>query len=94
MKVYVAWYDNGEAYEDNFQEIEAIFSSYENAVKFIEDRDYRLEQPRPKWRNYDLWSDSHLVEQYPDEYFDVSYFTIREFELDKIPDYSDFGKEE
>ena len=46
MKVYVVWYDNGEAYEDNYQDIEAICSSYEKAVKFIEDCGYKLE-PRP-----------------------------------------------
>lgn len=90
MKVYVVWFDNGEAYEDNYQDIEMICSSYEKAVKFIEDSDYKLE-PREKWRNYDLWSDRHIAED-SDGYMETSYFTIREFEVDKLPDYSDFEK--
>lgn len=92
MKVYVVWYDNGEAYEDNYQDIEAICSSYEKAVKFIEGRDYKLE-PRTEWQNYDIWSDRHIVEE-SDEYMETTYFTIREFEVDKLPNYSDFEKEE
>lgn len=90
MKVYVVWFDNGEAYEDNYQDVEMICSSYGKAVKFIEDSDYKLE-PRPEWRNYDLWSNRHIAE-YSDEYMETSYFTIREFEVDKLPDYSDFEK--
>lgn len=90
MKVYVVWFDNGEAYEDNYQDIEMICSSYEKAVKFIEDSDYKLE-PREEWRNYDLWSDRHIAED-SDGYMEISYFTIREFEIDKLPDYSDFEK--
>lgn len=89
MKVYVVWYDNGEAYEDNYQDIEMICSSYEKAVKFIEDCDYKLE-PRPKWQNYDIWSNTYDTEYYTE----TTYFTIREFEIDKVPDYSDFEKEE
>lgn len=89
MKVYVVWYDNGEAYEDNYQDIEAICSSYEKAVKFIEDCDYKLE-PRTKWQNYDIWSNNPG----PEDYYETTYFTIREFEVDKLPDYSDFKKEE
>lgn len=89
MKVYVVWYDNGEAYEDNYQDIEAICSSYEKAVKFIEDRGYKLE-PRPKWQSYDVWYNNDVTE----EYSETTYFTIREFEVDKLPDYSDFKKEE
>ena len=89
MKVYVVWYDNGEAYEDNYQDIEMICSSYEKAVKFIEGRDYKLE-PRTKWQNYDIWSNNDVTE----EYSETTYFTIREFEVDKLPDYSDFEKEE
>lgn len=90
MKVYVVWFDNGEAYEDNYQDIEMICSSYEKAVKFIEDSDYKLE-PREEWRNYDLWSDRHIAED-SDGYMEISYFTIREFEIDKLPNYSDFEK--
>lgn len=92
MKVYVVWYDNGEAYEDNYQDIEAICSSYEKAVKFIEGCGYKLE-PRTKWQNYDIWSDRHIADE-SDGYMETSYFTIREFEVDKLPDYSDFKKEE
>lgn len=90
MKVYVVWFDNGEAYEDNYQDVEMICSSYEKAVKFIEDSDYKLE-PREEWRNYDLWSDRHIAED-SDGYMETSYFTIREFEVDKLPNYSDFEK--
>lgn len=90
MKVYVVWFDNGEAYEDNYQDVEMICSSYEKAVKFIEDSDYKLE-PREEWRNYDLWSDRHIAED-SDGYMEISYFTIREFEIDKLPNYSDFEK--
>lgn len=89
MKVYAVWYDNGEAYEDNYQDIEAICSSYEKAVKFIEGCGYKLE-PRPKWQNYDIWSNTYDTECYTE----TTYFTIREFEIDKVPDYSDFEKEE
>lgn len=35
---YVVWYDNCEPYEDNYTSIKAIFSSWEEAEKYINDR--------------------------------------------------------
>lgn len=42
MKVYVVWYDNGEEYEDNYQDISKIFSTKEAAVKYLEDSGKQL----------------------------------------------------
>lgn len=33
---YVVWYDNCEPYEDNYTTIDAIFSSWEEAERYIE----------------------------------------------------------
>lgn len=38
--VYVAWYDNGEEWDDNCQDIGGVFSTYENAAQYIEDSGY------------------------------------------------------
>lgn len=35
--VYVVWYDNMESYEDRYQYIEAIFSSWDEAERYIND---------------------------------------------------------
>lgn len=40
MKVYMVWYDNCEMYEDNFQYPDAFCSTYDGAVKFLEDKGY------------------------------------------------------
>lgn len=40
---YVVWYDNMEPYDDHYIEIDAIFSSWEEAERYINDRygDYK-----------------------------------------------------
>lgn len=35
-KVYVVWYDDGEAWEDNFQDIEAVFTTREEAEEYLD----------------------------------------------------------
>lgn len=59
-KVYVVWYDNGEAWEDNYQNIEAIFATREEAEAYLDAEykryessffDYKLKKfvPCHKW---------------------------------------------
>lgn len=62
-KVYVVWWNDGEAYEDNFQDIEAIFATREEAEKYLDanyDRhesttwDYKLKRQIPchRWETH------------------------------------------
>lgn len=39
--VYVVWYDNGEMWEDNCQDIEGIFSTQNKAESFLEEKGYQ-----------------------------------------------------
>lgn len=53
-KVYIAWFDNGEAYEDNWQNVEAVFATRVEAEAYLDSRydrhekkrwDYKLQAP-------------------------------------------------
>ena len=39
-RVYVVWYDNGLEWDDNFQDIDRIFSNYDDAEKYLDDCGY------------------------------------------------------
>lgn len=76
-KVYVVWYDNGEEYDDNYQDIDRIFSNYDNAVKYLDDCGYIKQVENGYNGEYMVWHVS-----YDDEYpYDNSCYTIREFDL-------------
>lgn len=76
-KVYVVWYDNGEDYDDNYQDIDTIFSSYYDAVKYLDDCGYVRQVESGYCGEYMVW---HVPydEEYP---YDNSCYTIREFDL-------------
>lgn len=42
-KVYVVWWDNGEPWEDNYQDIEVIFATREEAEEYLDARYDRYE---------------------------------------------------
>lgn len=86
MKLYVAMYNNGEQWEDNYEDVEAVFSTYEKAVKYIEDQGY-VKNPNDKWKQ--TWDNAEPMD---DTYGAYSYMFIDEFELDK-PKCSDAIKE-
>lgn len=76
-KVYVVWYDNGKDYDDNYQDIDTIFSSYDDAAKYLDDCGYV--------RQAESGYDGEYMEWYPpyDEenpYYNPCYI-IREFDL-------------
>lgn len=79
MKVYAAMYNNGEQYEDNYEYVEAVFSTYEKAVEHIEGQGY-VKNPNDKfkqtWDNAELESEDYIYGAY-------SYMFIEEYELDK-----------
>lgn len=89
-KVYVVWYDNCEPWEDNFQDIEAIFETFQEAVDYIEDvvhapGDGVISVVRDTdYRNEYFWEvkyDPYQDPEYPDE--EIYRLTIREIELGK-----------
>lgn len=76
-KVYVVWYDNGEDYDDNFQDIDSIFSSYDDAVKYLDDCGYVGQVENGYNGEYMAW-----YPPYDEEYkYDLSRYTIRELDL-------------
>lgn len=48
MKVYLVWYDNGEAYEDHYYDVESVFSSMAGAEKYLDEK-----YAREAYRMYD-----------------------------------------
>ncbi|HAU85757.1 MAG TPA: hypothetical protein DCW90_09705 [Lachnospiraceae bacterium] len=40
MKVYAVYFDNGEAWEDNYFDVQCLFRNREDAVKYIEAEGY------------------------------------------------------
>lgn len=76
-KVYVVWYDNGEEYDDNYQDIDTIFSSYDDAAKYLNDCGYVRQIESGYGGEYMAW-----YEPYDEEnLYDNSCYTIREFDL-------------
>lgn len=76
-KVYVVWYDNGEEYDDNYQDIDRIFSSYDDAEKYLDDCGYIRSVETGYNGEYMEW---HVP--YDDEYpYNDSCYFIREFDL-------------
>lgn len=76
-KVYVVWYDNGEYYDDNYQDIDRIFSSYDDAEKYLDDCGYIKSVETGYNGEYMEW---HVP--YDDEYpYNNSCYFIREFDL-------------
>lgn len=76
-KVYVVWYDNGEDYDDNYQDIDTIFSSYDDAAKYLDDCGYVRQVESGYGGEYMTW-----YPPYDEEYkYDLSCYTIREFDL-------------
>jgi hypothetical protein len=76
-KVYVVWYDNGEEYDDNYQDIDRIFSSYDDAAKYLDDCGYIKQVENGYGGEYIEW---HVPydEEYP---YNNSCYFIREFDL-------------
>lgn len=76
-KVYVVWYDNGEDYDDNYQDIDRIFSNYDDAEKYLDDCGYIKQVETGYNGEYMEW---HVPydEEYP---YNNSCYFIREFDL-------------
>lgn len=67
--LYVVWYDNGEPYEDNQQDVEAICDSFEKAEKFIKDRGYVKDHYDRELHSYEMQTYSPItVQEYWNEY--------------------------
>ena len=75
-KVYVVWYDNGCAYEDGYQEIDRIFSNYDDAAKYLDDCGCYKDVRHGYNGEYMIWFPPYDV-----EYPDFGHYTIREFDL-------------
>lgn len=76
MKLYVAMYNNGEEWEDNYEYVDAIFSTYEKAVEYIESSGFVEDKPS-RWKQ--TWS---MPEQECDYCGSNGYMFVDEFELD------------
>lgn len=76
-KVYVVWYDNGEEYDDNYQDIDRIFSSYDDAAKYLDDCGYIRQVDTGYFGEYMVWYVPY-DEEYP---YNNSCYVIREFDL-------------
>lgn len=84
-KVYVVWYDNGLEWDDNFQDIDRIFMSYDDAEKYLDDCGYTRQVESGHNGEYIAWYPPYDEDaDYGDSYFaryEESYYTIREFDL-------------
>lgn len=76
MKLYVAMCNNGEEWEDNYEYVDAIFSTYEKAVEYIESSGFVEDKPS-RWKQ--TWS---MPEQECDYWGSNGYMFVDEFELD------------
>lgn len=76
MKLYVAMYNNGEEWEDNYEYVDGIFSTYEKAVEYIESSGFIEDKPS-RWKQ--TWS---VAEPEDDYYGCNAYMFIDEHELD------------
>lgn len=84
-KVYVVWYDNGLEYDDNFQDIDRIFSSYDDAAKYLDDCGYVRQVESGYGGEYIAWYQPYDDDtECGDDYFAIyeeSRYIIREFDL-------------
>lgn len=84
-KVYVVWYDNGLEWDDNFQDIDRIFSNYDDAEKYLDDCGYVRQVENGCNGEYIAWYPPYDEDaDYGNSYFaryEESYYTIREFDL-------------
>ena len=78
LKEYVAMYNNGEEWEDDHEDVDAIFSTYEKAVEYIESSGFVEYKPS---RLKQTWS-MPIPEQEYDYWGSNGYMFIDEFELD------------
>ena len=76
-KVYVVWFNNGLEWDDNFQDIDRIFSNYDDAEKYLDDCGYIKQVENGYGGEYIEW---HVPydEEYP---YNNSCYFIREFDL-------------
>lgn len=49
MKVYLVYWCNNETYEDYYESVDKVFSTYGKAVEYIESQGYKLREKRGKW---------------------------------------------
>ena len=49
MKVYLVYWCNNEQYEDYYESVDKVFSTYGKAVEYIESQGYNLREKRDKW---------------------------------------------
>ncbi len=79
--VYVVWFDNCEAYEDNFQDIEKIFATREAAEKWLDNRFDRKERLWHNGKESGMQAYWEEKEEDQDEYYRPEW-TIEEIELE------------
>ena len=49
MRVYLVYWCNNEQYEDYYESVDKVFSTYGKAVEYIESQGYKLREERGKW---------------------------------------------
>lgn len=76
MKVYLVYFDNGEAYEDYYEWVEAAFDSEEKAIKYIEDSDF-IKRERAEYNGSYVW-DRKITEEDPDYPGEEIYYGVTE----------------
>ena len=96
MKVYEVHYDNGQAWEDNWQSTDAICATYEGAVKYIEERGAVAEkdwQGKPVWKYPEYVCSKNNIdcndcEKYydSDKYDGTKWIVDDDYETDECPE--------
>lgn len=78
MKVYLVYWCNNEPWEDYNETVNAVFSSYGSAVKFIEKQGYKPRACKSKWEieRFGVRFDSE-----PDEWGDKYSMWVGEMEV-------------
>lgn len=95
QKVYAVWYDNCEEYEDNFVDVDAIFSTKEKAEQYIFNKGFiRKEVTKRLGPNGMIETYiAYFLPKDEEDYFFHPALSIEEFELDRTDniDYNEEG---
>lgn len=49
MKVYLVYWCNNEPYEDYYESVDKVFSTYDKAIEYIKSKGYKRCKKRSKW---------------------------------------------
>lgn len=79
MKVYLVYWCNNEPYEDYYESVEAVFSTYKGAERYILDQGYHPHECKSEWEERNM---AHYFDSEPDDYGRHHTMWIKDMEVD------------